>query len=175
MFTAKDVTVGNGSKYQSAGISEKVKITEIILNDGASPNIDMKTINENKEVGQSKRLFLNTEVKPGKQTSAFKVSAKYLINVLMSTGKTLEEAQNVLEAKTLPELIKNLNTHLIGKEFRGLFSKKEYQPGKFYTELYATEKVGGTKLVWDTTNPHYVSRLPQAESAVVSTTDDMPS
>jgi len=176
MFTAKDVTVGNGSKYQSAGISEKVKITEVVLNVNEqynSKSITFKTINENEQEGQSKRLSLNTDVNPGKQTSGWTVSAKYMINIIMSTDKTLEEAQAVLEATTPEALVKNLTNALVGKEFRGLFGQREYQPGKFYTELYTTEPVGGTKLVWDPNNQYYVKRLPAAVSNVAATNDGM--
>lgn len=176
MFTAKDVTVGNGSKYQSAGISEKVKITSVdytVNEQYNSKSITMKTINENEQEGQTKRLSLNTEVKEGNKTSAWTVTAKYLLNILMSTGKTYEEAQAVLEAKNEEELVKNLSSALVGKEFRGLFGQREYQPGKFYTELYTTEPVGGTKLVWDPNNQYYVKKLPTAASNT-ATGNDLP-
>ena len=177
MFTAKDVTVGNGSKYQSAGISEKVKITQVDLNHNEqwkTYSISMKTINENEQEGQSKRLSLNTEVKEGNKTSGWTVSAKYLINILMSTGKTLEEAQSVLEASTPEGLVKNLTTALVGKEFRGLFGKREYQPGKFAIELYTTEPVGGTKLTWDPDNQFYVKKLPTISTEATAKSDDLP-
>jgi len=167
MFTAKDVTVGNGSKYQSVGVSEKVKVTEVILNHNEQWNsysITLKTINENEQEGQSKRLSLNNELREGAKVTAWTITAKYLINILMSTGKTLEEAQATLEAKDQESLRKNLESELVGKEFRGLFGQREYQPGKFFTELYTTEPVGGTKLVWDPNNQYYVKRLPGAES-----------
>ena len=177
MFTAKDVTVGNGSKYQSAGVSEKVKVTQVDLNHNEQWNsysISLKTINENEQEGSSKRLSLNTEIKEGSKVSGWTVSAKYLINILMSTGKTLEEAQSVLEAKDPQGLVKNLSTALVGKEFRGLFGKREYQPGKFITELYTTEPVGGKKLVWDPTSQYYVKRLPGSTTVEAKPADDIP-
>lgn len=167
MFTAEDITVGNGSKYQLAGINEKVKVTEVVLNHSEQWNtysLTLKTINENEQEGQSKRLSLNTEVKEGNKTSGWTVTAKYLINILMSTGKTLEEAQAVLKAKDQADLAKKLETNLIGKEFRALFGMREYQPDKYATELYTTEPVGGTRLVWDPNNQYYIKRLPKAAS-----------
>ena len=183
MFTAKDVTAGNDSKYQTVGVSEKVKVTEVILNHNEQYNsysLTIKTINENDQVGQSKRMSLNTEVREGNKVAAFTVTAKNLINILMSTGKTLEESQAVLEAKDQQELAKKVSSALVGKEFRGLFGKREYNPGKFVTELYTTEPVGGTKLVWDADNPYYVKRMPGSASNTaspdghVSTTSDLP-
>lgn len=168
MFTAADVKVGNGSKYQSAGISEKVVITDVILNENSVYNtksLTLKTLNENNQEGQSKRLSLNDELKEGNKTTGWKVSAKSLLNIIMSsTGKSLEEAQAVLEAKNEAELISNLKSTILNKPFRGLFSSREYQPGKFAIELYTTEPVGGTRLVWDPNNTYYVNRLPQADS-----------
>jgi hypothetical protein len=164
MYSAEDVKVGNGSKYQSAGVSENVMITEVTLNHNEQWNtksITLKTINENKQEGQSKRLSLTTTIKEGSQIAAWKISAKYLLNVIMSaTGKTLEEAQAVLECKDDASLIKNLESTLIGKSFRGLFSQREYQPGKYAVELYTTEPIGGTRLVWDAKNQYYNKPLP---------------
>jgi phosphotransferase system HPr-like phosphotransfer protein len=182
MFTATDVKVGNGSKYQSAGISEKVVITDVILNENEvykTKSLTLKTLNENNQEGQSKRLSLNDELKEGNKTTGWKVSAKSLLNIIMSsTGKTLEEAQAVLEAKDEAQLVQNLKSTILNKPFRGLFSSREYQPGKFAIELYTTEPVGGSRLVWDPNNQYYVSRLPKADSAVPSAeakkTDDLP-
>lgn len=181
MFTAEDVKVGNGSKYQSAGISEKVVITDVILNVNEvynSKSLSLKTLNENGQEGQSKRLSLNDELKPGNKTTGWKVSAKSLLNIIMSaTGKSLEEAQAVLKAKDETELVSNLKGAILNKPFRGLFSSREYQPGKFAIELYTTETVGGTRLVWDPNNQYYVSRLPQADSTEptgAKKADDLP-
>ena len=185
MFSAKDVKVGNGSKYQSAGVSEKVTVSEIELKVNEqynSKSLVLKTLNENKQEGQSKRLSLNTEIKAGSQVAAWTITAKYLLNVIMSaTGKSLEEAQAVLEVKDEKALIKNLENTLIGKPFRGLFSSREYQPDKFAIELYTTEPVGGTRLVWDTTNQYYNKRLPSvnlgemgAEAMPAKSGDDLP-
>lgn len=179
MFTAEDVKVGTGSKYQSAGVSEKVIITEVALitNDNSGiKTIQFKTLNEQKQEGQSKRYSLNTTVNPGKQTSGWKVTAKNLLNIIMSaTGKTLEESQAVLLAENEQMLVKQLTNTLIGKEFRGLFSSREYAEGKNAIELYSTEPVGGTKLVWDPTNKNHNSKL-SGDSGITATADknDLP-
>jgi hypothetical protein len=172
MFTADDVEVKGGSKYQGAGVNEKVAITEINLVELASGKkvIEMKTINEHNQEGKSRRLYLDTNVSEGRSASAWTVSAKYLLNLIMAANKsTSEEAKVVLKADNEVGLVKNLNTALIGKPFRGLFSSKEYQPGKFAIELYGSESIGGTRLVFDANNVYMNSLLPKA-----SATSDLP-
>jgi hypothetical protein len=171
MFTAENVKVGGVSKWQLPGIAEKVSITEfnIITNEQWNTKyLEFKTINEQAQEGKSKRLSLNTTVNEGKSMSAWDVSAKYLLNIIMSaTGKSLDEARAVLVAKSPEELVKNLENALIGKQFRGLFSSREYMTDKFAFELYTTEPVGGTKLVWDPNSTFYVKRLPTSEATSV--------
>ncbi len=157
MFNANEVEVSevSGSKYQRAGVSEKVMITEFTLNE-AKTSIKFKTINENQEEGNSKLLSLNQELKPGNKTTAWKVSSKYLIYLIMAaTGKSVEEAKAVLDAKSEDDLVAKLTKTLIGKTFRGLFGTKEAQNGKIYVELYSFEPAGGTRLVYDPTNTYY--------------------
>jgi len=168
MFSANDVEVGSFSKYQSAGVSEKVVITDVVINKNieyGTTSLSLKTINENEQEGQSKKLSLKTEVSPGKTVAAWTVTARYLINVLMSVGNTEDQAKAILEANDEESLAKNLRKALIGKPFRGLFSSREYNPGKFAIELYITEPVGGTKLVWDANNKFYNIVLPKQEAS----------
>ena len=181
--SAEEVKVGGGSKYQSAGISEKVTIAEVklIVNEQyKTKTIQLSTVNEYEQSGLSKRLSLNIVVNPGKSVSAWTVSAKYLLNLLMSTGKTEEDSRKVLNASDENELVKNLSRELVGKSVRGLFSSREYQPGKFAIELYATEPVGGNRLVYDPNNKNHNDKLPKADSSSefdtsnVSPSSDLP-
>jgi hypothetical protein len=167
MFSADGLKPAGESKYQSAGVSEKVTITEVLLLENSGKHsLQFKTVNENGKEGQSKRLSLNTEVSPGKSVAAWTISAKYLQNLILSaTGVSIEDSQKVLTAPDVNGLKKNLETALIGKSVRGLFSSREYQEGKFAIELYTSEPVGGTKLVWDPNNKYYNVKLPVADSA----------
>lgn len=163
MFTADNVEVKVG-KYQTAGVNEEVKITDISLVELANGTkvIEMKTINENNQEGKSKRLYLDTTVKAGNTTSAWTISAKYLVNIVMAAKNcSVEEAKTHLRAENESALVKNLNDALLGKPFRGLFSSKEYQPGKFAIELYSAEPKGGTRLVFDPSNRYMNSVLPK--------------
>mgnify|MGYP001589643502 CR=1 FL=1 len=160
MFSASEITPSVG-KYQEAGVSEKVTITEVVLieNNGVT-SLQLKTSNEHGQTSQSKRLSLKTEVTPGKSVAAWTISAKYLQNVIMSaTGCSVVESQVVLKAGSVAELKQNLERSLVGKSVRGLFSSREYQEGKFAVELYVTEAVGGKRLVWDPSNKYYNIKL----------------
>ena len=167
MFDTKDVSVNTGSKYQERGVSEKVTIAEVVLVESNGINsLQLKTINENSQEGQSKRLSLKTEVSPGKSVAAWTITAKYLLNVIKSaTGVSDDEARLVLEAKSIDELKSKLTNTLVGKSVRGLFSSREYQEGKFAIELYITEPVGGTRLVFDISNKFYNTVLAKPESS----------
>lgn len=167
MFTVEEVKIGGGSKYQSAGVSEKVTISEVklIVNDTyKTNNLQFVTINEHEQQGLSKKMSLKTEVSPGKKVAAWTVTAKNLLNILMAVGKTEEEARAVLTAPDVNELVKRLTSNLIGKPFRGLFASREYEPGKNAIELYSAEPVGGTKLVYDISNPNHNFKLPKADN-----------
>ncbi len=168
MFDAENITVSSGSKYQEAGVSERVTITEVVLLENMGvESIQLKTVNDKDQIGQSKRLSLKTEVSPGKSVAAWTVSAKYLLNVIKSaTGLSDDDSRAVLKAGSVKELVQKLTNALVGKVVRGLFSSREYQPGKFAIELYITEAVGGTRLVWDINSKFYNSRLaiPEGQS-----------
>lgn len=167
MFSAEEVKIGGGSKYQSAGISEQVTISEVKLIHNDTYNTDsiqLTTINEDKQEGLSKRLSLKTKPSEGKTIAAWTISASYLARVLIATGKTQEEAKAVITAPDVNTLVKQLTTALVGQTVRGLFSSREYEPNKFAIELYATEKVGGNKLYFDPSNKNHNSKLAVAES-----------
>lgn len=165
-FSAEGIEVGTFGKYQSSGVSEVVKITEVKLNENAQYNttsIQLLTVNGDGQEGRSKKLSLNTTVSEGKTVSAWTVTAKYLLNILMSIGMSEEQAKSTLEAKDKNDLVNRLSKAMVGQAFRGLFSSREYEPGKFAIELYVTEPVGGTKLKWDENNRFYNQKLPKVE------------
>lgn len=175
MFEAEGIIPQGGSKYQGAGVSEKVVITELtLLESNGYQNFQFKTLNEFGKEGQSKRLSLKTEVSPGKTVSAWKVSAKYLQNLIISgTGMSVEQSQAVLKADSVAQLKQQIESAVIGKTVRGLFSSREYQTGKFAIELYTTEEVGGTRLVFDKSNKNHNSLL-EVMASGVSGGDSLP-
>lgn len=174
MFNADKVEVKEStSKYQKAGVSEKVTITEVILN--SNNTLTLKTINEDGQIGSSKRLSLNTVISEGKTMCAWDVSAKYLLNIIQATtGKKVVEAKKVLDAQSIDELVSKLTNELIGKSGRGLFSQREYETGKFAIELYRMEQLGGTYLSYDPTNTSLNKRLPSSVTISDGKTNDLP-
>jgi hypothetical protein len=161
MFSADSVQVkeASKSKYQQAGVSEKVTITEVILTvneQWGSKNLTLNTINEDGQTGQSKRLSLKTEKSEGAQMSAWDVSAKYLVNVITSTtGMSVDEAKAVLKADSVEALVKQISDAIVGKSARGLFSRRVYNAeGKYAVELYRMEPIGGTYLKYDPANKY---------------------
>ncbi len=176
MFSSKNVSVVELGKYQACGVSERVMITEVMLNINeqfGTKTISFTTSNENGQEGRSKKLSLKTEIGEGKKCSGWDMTARSLKNILMSMGDTEDEANNVLEAKDENQLVKNLSKGLIGRPVRALFSSREYNPGKFAIELYVTEPVGGTKLKWDPSNKFYNEVLPKPEG-VSASSDGLP-
>ncbi len=89
MFNLSDAAEANTSSqvsYQKPGIFDNVVISEVGLKHAAngSPYIRMSTSGANGEIGNSTRMFLGTEVKEGKKTSGWGVTARNLINLLMA-------------------------------------------------------------------------------------------
>ncbi len=166
-FTTREIEVGEVNKYQGKGIAEKCQVTEVVLNYNEQYNsysLSLKTVNENGQEGKSKRMSLKTDISEGKKVSAWTVTAKSLIGILMSIGNSRDQADNILEASDEKDLANRLSKALIGKTFRALFSSKEYEPGKFAIELYSTEPVGGTRLFWSDENPYYNIKLEKADN-----------
>ncbi len=173
MFNAESVELsvsGNGTKYQRAGVSEKVVVTEFTMNDEKT-SIKFKTTNENGEEGNSKFLSLSLVAKEGAKCSAWTVTAEHLVKLIMAaTGKTVEDAKEVLNAKDQADLLNKLSKTLVGQPFRGLFGTKESTNGKTYVELYAAEPVGGTRLTYDPNNTSYNKKANGSTTSVVTAT-----
>ncbi len=171
MFNTDGIEVKTEKKsmYQGAGVSERVTITEVVLNENAtfnSKSITLNTINEHEQVGKSKRLSLSTEIREGKKTSGWVMTVKNLINFITSTtGMSTDEAKAVLNAGSAQELVTKLSTALVGKSARGVFGKREYAPGKFAIELYHMEPLGGTFLKYDPMDTYLNTHLNSTEAA----------
>jgi hypothetical protein len=173
MFDASDIEVKKVGNYQQPGVEKDVKITDVVIQDvpNGSPCIQLHTINSKGQKSVSRKLYLNTEVKEGKQTSAWKVSAKFLKGILMSFGYTVEQQNACLKADTLVNLVAQLKKSMVcNKSIEALFSSKEYikQDGTIgrVTELYSTAPFGSNILVWDENNKYYnekVNVVPKVE------------
>lgn len=171
MFDATEVEVKKPGNYQQPGVEKEVRITEVVTVTvpNGSPCIQLKTINSKGQASQTKKMYLNTKVNEGKQTSAWNVSAKFLKGILMSMGYTVDEQNKILKADSIDNLVKQLTNAMVNnKPFEGLFSAKEYikkdgSTGRI-VELYTTAPYGSNLLVWDEKNPKYYERYGAKES-----------
>lgn len=184
---AKEESTLNEKKYQEVGVHDNIKISTVTTGESftkKTPFISIVTEGPNGETCESGQMYLNTEVKEGSTTSAWAITARRLVNLIMSiTGKTEEEAKKSINASDPDDLAKKLSTLLVGKTFRGLFYGKEIQGKegknnwiKAYFAVsesnYAAEtmKTNPSKLRFDANNPKHIKKLPIADpSAVVST------
>ncbi len=166
MYSAEGIEGGKSSNYQAAGVEKEVKITEVaeLESSDGIPRIQLKTVNGKGQPSVSKKLNLNTEIKPGNQTSAWVMSARYLKNVLASMGYNSDEQNAALKANSVAELMKNLTKALVNdKPIEGLFSSREYYKtdgtiGKAI-EMYITAPYGSNLLVYDVNNTKHCEKV----------------
>jgi len=85
-------------------------------------------------------FFINTEVKPGKQTSSFNVSKTDFVKFLVVTGKTEEEAKAFLQTATSEEDLAAKLSTAVGKPFKlGFWGKIQTKKdgNKFLKTMFA--------------------------------------
>lgn len=132
--------------YQKVGVYDNVKITEVVLAETSVnkvPYIELKTIGQNGEVGRSNKMFLSTDVKPGKTTSAWAITARNIVDLLVNTHNiTRDEAKAMIAVDNAQQLVTKLSALLIGKPFRAKFKGEEGQkPGVIYPTMDITESM----------------------------------
>ena len=144
----------NKVRYQRPGIYDNVKITEILFGKSSvkqTPYIQLKTVNNLDEVGNSSRMYLSNTRAEGKQTTAWTITAKNLINLIISTNNiSKQEAENielVSPSETNPDkmyaqLVNKLSSLLIGKPFRAKFiGEQTKENGIVYASLDRSESM----------------------------------
>lgn len=176
----------NTVNYQKVGVYENIKITEVILAETSKakvPYIELKTIGQNGEVGRSNKMFLSTDTKPGKTTSAWAITARNIVDLLVNTHNiTRDEAKALIAVDSVQQLVNKLSALLVGKPFRAKFKGEEGQkPGLIYPTLDITEsmqvKAEETRLSFDPIRDIKKYQGPQptvVESINISHIDDLP-
>jgi hypothetical protein len=191
MFNLNEANESTGSSvnYQKVGIYDNVKVTEVILaKTGLNqvPYMELKTVGEDGAVGKSNKMFLSTDVKPGKQTSAWAITARNILDLIVNTHNiTRDEAkaiQLVNPAETNPEkaqadLVNKVASLLVGKPFRAKFRGEEgTKPGVIWVSLDLTESMNVPKdqsmLRFDPARDIKKLIVPTATAA--TTTNDLP-
>ena len=154
---APDKSQNVGPQYQKPGISENTVVTEaVLLSTSANqvPYMELRTTGPNGELGKSNKMFLSTDVKEGKKMSAWAVTSRNIVDLIVATHNVDEPtAKNMLTASTKEEVVTKVSTILVGRPFRAKFKGKETVDGKIYASLDSAESMkvpsGESKLKFD--------------------------
>lgn len=144
MFDLKDASEGTTLKYQEPGISE-VTFTKVLLEETSKnnvPYIKLVTEGSDKEIGNSAQMFLSTDVKEGKKMSAWSVTARNIVDILMNAHNcTEDEAKSMIAVNTKDDLVNKLSALLVGKKVRALFKGETSSKGNVFAVLARTESI----------------------------------
>lgn len=142
---APEKSTNSGTQYQRPGIAENVKITEAVLLQTQANNVDymeLRTVSGDGAVGKSSKMFLSTETKPGKKMSAWSVTSRNIVDLIMATHNVDEQtAKGMLNVSSKEEVVSKVATLLVGRPFRGKFKGEESSNGKTYASLDTVESM----------------------------------
>lgn len=140
--------------YQTPGIFENIKITEIKFGKSSvkqTPFIQMVTVGQNGEIGQSNRMYLSTLKGEGKQTAAWNITAKNIVDLICATHKMArQDAENIELVPANEEnidkqydmLVNKVSSLLVGRPFRGKFKGDQTKEnGLIYATLDRVESM----------------------------------
>jgi len=147
----------SGPVYQRPGISENVKISKAYLDKTLTNQVSylqLETVGANGEIGKSSRMFLSTDKKEGKKSSAWAVTARNLTDLIMATHNVSEEeAQDMIKVDNTEQLVTKVSAILVGRVFRAKFKGVETAKGALIAELAGVESMkvdaSETKLRYD--------------------------
>lgn len=135
----------SGPVYQRPGISENVKISKAYLDKTLTNQVSylqLETVGADNEIGKSSRMFLSTDRKEGKKSSAWAVTARNLTDLIMATHNVSEEeAQNMIKVDNMDQLVTKVSAILVGRPFRAKFKGVETAKGALIAELAGVESM----------------------------------
>ena len=141
-FNLNDASEKITTTYQTPGIAT-VEITGVLLEKTKAnqvPYIKLVTKNENGDIGHSSQMFLSTEKKEGKTMAAWNVTARNLVDILMSAHNCDEAtAKGMIVANTQEELQTKLSARLVGRKVRAKFKGETSQKNNVFAILSQTE------------------------------------
>jgi len=147
MFDINQASEGSVQiNYQKVGIFDNVKISEVVLEEtskAAVPYMRLKTIGADGALGTSPKMFLSTDVKQGKKTSGWGVTARNIIDLIKATHNVEEDAAKAMIAQ-IPDanaLITKISAILVGKPFRAKFKGRVTEKGTTIAELGQVESM----------------------------------
>jgi len=157
MFNLNEASAANtGSTYQQPGIHENVMISEVVLEKTTKNDVPyMKFITKgpNGEIGNSPKMFLSTEVKEGKKTSGWGVTARNLVDWIKATYNVDEDTakSKITNVNSHEQLVQVVSALLVGKPARVKFKGVTSSKGSIFAEVGQVEslRVNPTAMRYD--------------------------
>lgn len=157
MFDLNQASEGNVSlNYQTTGVHDNIMVSEVVLEKTSANQVDyMRLVTKGSagEVGTSPKMFLGTEIKEGKKTSGWGVTARNLVDLIKATHNVDEEtAKSMIKGiASKEELAAKVSALLVGKPFRAKFKGVTTSKGTIIAELGQAEsmRITPTKMVFN--------------------------
>jgi hypothetical protein len=147
MFDLNQASEGNVQvNYQTVGIHDNIVISEVVLEQTSANKVDymrLKTQGADGAQGTSVKMFLGTEVKEGKKTSGWGVTARNLVDLIKSTHNVDEATAKgmVPKVNSKEELVDRIAALLVGKPFRAKYKGRTTEKGTVIAELAQVESM----------------------------------
>lgn len=179
MFNLSEASAGNtGSIYQQPGIYDNVVISEVVLEKTTKNDVPyMKFITKgpNGEIGNSPKMFLSTDVKEGKKTSGWGVTARNLVDWIKATYNVDEDTAKtkITNINSQEQLIQTVSALLVGKPARVKFKGVTSTKGTIFAEVGQVEsmRVTPTAMRYDASRD--IKAYEGTTSTTVSNVPDM--
>jgi hypothetical protein len=133
--------------YNAPGIYDNVVITDIKVDTTPGRNHYIVPLTKSPEgLGRSRKMYLNTDVKEGKTTSAWKITARQIVEIIKASNNWDDtQAKNSLGNLNLSadgvninaeELAAKLSAVIVGKPFRAVFHGEQRTNAEGVTRVY---------------------------------------
>lgn len=179
------------TSYNAPGIYDNVVITDIKVDTTPGRNHYIVPLTKSPEgLGRSRKMYLNTDVKEGKTTSAWKITARQIVEIIKASNNWDDtQAKNSLGNLNLAadgvninaeELAAKLSAVIVGKPFRAVFHGEQRTNAegvtRVYTEMMYVESMNvpkaESKLKFDPTI--HVKTVSVNTTPATATTGDLP-
>lgn len=144
MFDLNQASDKITTSYQKPGISN-ITITGVVLEETSVnkvPYIKLTTKSDTGDLGQSGKMFLSTDVKEGKKTSGWAITARNLVDIISAAhGVSDDEAKQSIKASNVTELVNKLSAKLVGQKLRAKFKGETGEKGIIFATMDRVESL----------------------------------
>lgn len=150
MFDLNQASEGSVQvNYQKTGIFDNVTVSEVVLEKTAANNVPyMRLVTKGADgaIGSSSRMFLSTEVREGKKTSAWSITARNIVDLIKATHNVDDDTAKgmITNINSQEALVQKVSALLVGKPFRAKFKGVTSSKGLIYAELGQAESMRTT-------------------------------